>query len=91
MRFIRENIYERIQREVRESMHSDKGRITKVELTPTEWRKLCEVVSVKGDRLRMAFSATQIPSICTPAEVACAHQLDVHYVDVVLKREMVGF
>jgi hypothetical protein len=89
MRFIRENIYERIQREVHESMSDSKGRITKVELTPEEWREFSKHVSVKGKSMRMAFQ----PTTNVSALSCCSNvmSLDIHYVDVSVKYNSVGF
>lgn len=47
MIFKRENIYSIIERQVKESLKEDSsvGRITKVELTPEEWRLFCKYYS----------------------------------------------
>jgi sRNA-binding carbon storage regulator CsrA len=89
MRFIRENIYERIQREIKSSLNCPKGRITSVELTPSEWREFTKHVSVRGNKMRMAFQAdVKVFAFELPDSV---QEHDVHYVDVFVKYDPVGF
>lgn len=83
MKFIRENVKQVIEREVRKSLKSGEGRITKVELSEVEWANFTQAMSpemVKRHSHRMAFEAGGdeiVASIFNGVDCPLYHEVEV--------------